>query len=288
MSDLRLPAGTHLGTVYLRVNNLERSLVFYRDLLGMRDLSEGEGPTLLAATSGGMPLLGLVEDPGATPRPARALGLYHFALLLPQRLDLARVVHRLLGYRWPIEGASDHSVSEAIYLADPDGNGVELYVDRPADLWRWDTAGIVMRTMPLDLPGLLIDFRDELDAWRGIAPGTAVGQIHLQVSDLERAESFYHDLLGFEVTTRSYPGALFLAAGGYHHHIGVNVWAGAGAAPPREDAAGLVAFEIVIPDPRARERLLEDAARRGIESTPTDNGWRISDYDGNKVVLRGE
>jgi catechol 2,3-dioxygenase len=286
MTEWGLPAGTHLGTVYLRVSDLEQSLEFYRDLLGLRVLSGEAGTTLLAASPAGAPLLGLMEAPGAIPRPAKAVGLYHFALLLPERLDLARVVHRLLGHSWRIEGASDHSVSEAVYLADPDGNGVELYVDRPPELWRWESGEVVMRMLPLDLPGLLLHFRDELGLWPGLAAGTVVGHIHLRVSDLARAESFYHGLLGFQVTTRAYRGALFLAAGGYHHHVGVNIWNGEGGARPPQGAAGLMAFEVVVPDPLVRDRIGREAIRRGLAAEPAGEGWRIPDQDGNMVILR--
>jgi catechol 2,3-dioxygenase len=143
-----------------------------------------------------------------------------------------------------------------------------------------------MRTTPLDLPGLLIDFRDELDKWPGVPPGTVVGHIHLHVSDLARAESFYHGLLGFEVTTRAYPGALFLAAGGYHRHIGVNTWTGPSAPRTGGEMAGLIAFEVVIPDPTARERIRENASRRGEDGVFSATGWQIPDQDGNLVVLR--
>lgn len=288
MSELHLPRGTHLGAVYLRVSDLERSLAFYRDLLGLRPIGELDGFTLLAASPAGAPLLGLMQAPGTLPRPARTVGLYHFALLFPERLDLARVVHHLLNQHWPLDGASDHAVSEAVYLSDPDGNGVELYVDRPKALWRWESGEVVMRTLPLDIPALLLHFRDELDRWSGAPPGTVVGHIHLHVSDLARAESFYHDLLGFEVTTRAYPGALFLAAGGYHHHIGLNIWTAPGGTRPVAATAGLEAFELVVPDSGVLDRIRHDALRRGVRIEPSDAGWRISDQDDNQVLLRAE
>lgn len=297
MSDFRQPAGVHLGAVYLRVSDLARSLEFYGDLLGLSVLpaaAAGVAPagsaadiTLLAADPGGPPLLGLLEHPGVGHRPDSSLGLYHFALLLPERLDLARLVHRLLNQRWPIEGASDHMVSEAVYVSDPDGIRVGLYVDRPANLWRWGSNGIVMRPMPLDLPGLLLDFRAELDQWTGIAPGTTVGHIHLNVSDLSRAESFYHDLLKFEVTTRACPGALMMAADRYHHHIGLSTGAGDAVGEPDAGVAGLVAFEVVIPDPEARDLMSEDVKRQGFHVVSTTDAWETRDYDGNHIVVRG-
>lgn len=285
MRESHLPAGTRLGAVQLRIADLRRSLEFYRDLLGLQVAAEETVSTALAPTPLGPPLLILIEEPGAAPHPPRTLGLYHLALRLPERRDLAQIVHRLLGEHWRIQGASDHAVSEAVYLADPDGNGLELYVDRPSDLWRWEEGGVVMRTLPLDLPGLLLDFRDELDDWQGLPPETTVGHIHLHVSDLARAESFYHDLLGFDVTTRAYPGALFFATGGYHHHIGANTWTGTGARPPA-GTAGLVAYEIIIPDPVALEEIHQTATRQGKAITPNGSGWQLEDQDGNLIILR--
>jgi catechol 2,3-dioxygenase len=286
MSESRLPPATHLGAVQLRVSDLERSLYFYRDLLGLHPRADADGAMLLAATPSGPPLVALVASPGAPHRPPRTVGLYHFALLFPERVDLARVVQRLLDSRWPLAGAADHAVSEAVYLADPDGNGVELYVDRPRNLWRWEDDEVVMHTLPLDLPRLVLHFQDELGEWSGVAPGTTIGHIHLHVSDLERAEEFYSGLLGFEVTTRSYPGALFLAAGGYHHHLGLNTWTSPRGARPPAGAAGLLAFEIVIPDHELLDRIHHDAVRRDVGIEPTQAGWRLLDQDGNAVLLR--
>lgn len=280
-----LPAETRLGAIELRVADLEHSLEFYRDLLGIGVIEKEGGRAALAADPGGEPLLTLIEERGVRSRPSRSIGLYHLALRLPERRDLAQLLHRLLQKRWRPESASDNSVSEAVYLTDPDGNRVELYVDRPRDLWRWEDGGIVMRTTPLDLPGLLLDFRDELEAWQGLPPGTTLGHIHLHVADLRGAESFYSGLLGFEVTSRAYPGALFFSAGGYHHHIGVNTWT-TSSARPTPGTAGLVSFEVVIPDRERLEEIRFDAVKMGFPVSAADGGWILEDQDGNLVVLR--
>ena len=285
MIEGQLPAGTRLGVVELRVADLRRSLGFYRDLLGLQVVADDTASASLAAAPHGRPLLILVEAPGAAPRPPRTIGLYHLAFRLPERRDLAQLVHRLLRQRWRIQGAYDNAVSEAVYLTDPDGNGVELYVDRPPDLWRWEEGGVVMQALPLDLSGLLLDFRYELDHSRGIPEGAEVGHIHLHVSELAGAEAFYHGLLGFEVTTRSNPGVLYFAAGGYHHHIGVNVWISSRARPPA-GSAGLVSFEVVVPDAAALDGIYRNAVGRGWAISPSGSGWRVEDQDGNTVVVR--
>lgn len=285
MSDGNIPAGTRLGVVELRIADLQRSIGFYRDLLGFQVAVEDSRSVSLAATPDDAPLLILTEEPGAVPRPPRTPGLYHLAFRLPSRRDLAQLVHRLLGERWRIERASDNAVSEAIYLVDPDGNGVEFYADRPRTLWRWEDDRVVLRTLPLDLPGLLLDFRYELDPWPGLPTEIRVGHIHLHVSELADAEAFYQGLLGFRVTRRSCPGMLFFAAGEYHHHIAVDTVA-SGGTRPAEGSAGLVSFEVVVPNAAAVDEIHRRAVTRGSAITSHRSGWLIEDHDGNAVVIR--
>jgi catechol 2,3-dioxygenase len=163
-----------------------------------------------------------------------------------------------------LQGASDHRVSEALYLADPDGNGLELYVDRPREQWPVYDGQVAMTTERLDLNHLLAEIQEDSEPWAGIDPGTDIGHVHLQVSDLSQAEAFYHGLVGLEVTQRSYPGALFLSAGGYHHHVGVNVWNSLGASPPPENASGLISFAIRIPERSAWEALVQRLEQGGV------------------------
>lgn len=245
----RLPPGTHIGCVHLQVRDRERALAFYRDLLGFREIGREGATVWLSATGSLPPLLALTERPGARPKPPRTTGLYHVAIRLPTRRDLARALRRLLEHGWPFQGFSDHGVSEALYLADPDGNGLEIYRDRPREQWPWWAGRLRMVTKPLDVEDLLREATPE--PWDGLPAGTDIGHIHLHVADLDEAEAFYSGILGLEVTQRDYPGARFFAAGGYHHHVGTNVWAGRGAPPPPVDAVGLRAFALVVPDEAA-------------------------------------
>jgi catechol 2,3-dioxygenase len=266
MSSYRLPPQTHIGLAHLRVSDLDRALSFYRDRVGFRE-ARRNGATAVLSASGGAPAHLVLEAlPGARPRPPRTTGLYHVAIRLPTRAALAQVVRRLAGGGWPFQGAADHGVSEAFYLADPDGNGLELYVDRPREQWAWSGDQVAMVTEPLDVEGLLAEAGEADDGL--LDPGADIGHVHLSVSNLAQAEAFYADLLGLDVTQRTYPGALFLAAGGYHHHLGTNTWAGSGAIPPPPDAVGLAAFELRLPDRAAWEALVERVRAAGYTPDP--------------------
>jgi catechol 2,3-dioxygenase len=274
MNSFRLPAEAHIGHVHLQVSSLARSLAFYADLLGFHEVSHEGDTVCLSATRQPPEHILLTELPGARPKPRRSTGLYHVAIRLPNRRGLARVLQRLLAYGWPLQGASDHEVSEALYLSDPDGNGLELYADRPRDRWPRSNGQIAMSTDALDMDGLLAEVTGDETPWTGISPETDIGHVHLHVSDLARAEAFYHELLGLDVTQRSYPGALFLSAGSYHHHLGLNIWAGVGAPPPPPDAVGLLSFGLHIPDAETWHSLLARAREAGV---PIE-AWRGSEY----------
>jgi catechol 2,3-dioxygenase len=290
MSEFRLPNQTHVSHVHLQVSSLERALAFYRDLLGFRQAS-GNGATAMLSATGQPPYhVVLTERPGARPKPPRTTGLYHVAIRFPTRRALARAFRQLAAHDWPFQGAADHLVSEAFYLADPDGNGLELYVDRPRDRWPQQNGQIAMATDPLDVKGLLAEAAGDPAPWTGVHPETGIGHVHLQVSDLARAEAFYHDLLGLDVTQRGYPGALFLSAGGYHHHLGVNVWAGRGAPPPPPDAVGLLSFALQLPDEQAWRLLHQRLRESGVEAKELRDeeyamGVLIQDPAGNGVEL---
>jgi catechol 2,3-dioxygenase len=271
---------TRMGPVHLTVADLNRSRHFYGDVLGMQTVSRGSGAALLAAAQDDPPnvLVMLTELPGARPQPSRTIGLYHFAILMPTRAALARSLRRLIETRYRLHGASDHLVSEALYLDDPDGHGIELYADRPRDRWRTERGRIAMATEPLDLDNLLAEASPEAPGQPfALDPATRIGHIHLHVSSLELAEAFYHGALGFEVTQRDYPGALFLAAGGYHHHIGTNIWAGAGAPRPPAGSAGLREFTVVVPDDTELQAVLARLRAGGPEPARTPEGWRVPD-----------
>lgn len=287
MTDYRLPDATHLGNAHLRVSDLSRALTFYRDALGFRETVRQGATVFLSPGEDHPAVIALTEARGARPKPARTTGLYHIAIRLPDRPSLARLLQRLAEQRWPLHGVADHRVSEAIYLPDPDGNGLELYIDRPRATWQWDGDQVAMSTDPLDVDDLLAQAGGGV--WAGIAPATDLGHVHLHVADLAQAEAFYCGLLGFSVTQRGYPGALFVSAGGYHHHIGLNIWAGRGAPPPPPDAVGLIAFSVRLPDMESWQTVvnrlqeanmpLEEQNTGGVPGVlvpdPSQNGVRI-------------
>ncbi len=237
-----LPDQAHLSQVHLRTARLERALAFYSGVLGLNVSQESEGEVAVRGNPTGRDLLVLSEDRNASRRPPGSIGLYHFALRYPTRNDLAHAFRRVTKAGYPVTGASDHGVSEAIYLSDPDGNGVELYADRPPSHWHWQNGQVAMLTSPLDPDSLL--------ASAGCKPINApaepdLGHIHLHVADLSAAERFYRGFLGLAVTQGSYPGALFFAAGGYHHHIAANVWTG--KAVPPANSVGLISYRMEVP-----------------------------------------
>ena len=242
----RLPNSTRLGRVRLRIADLARSIAFYESVLGMRVLHQGDARAALGAYGDDRVLVELHEQRGArSSAPRGRLGLYHFAILLPNRPALGRFV----GHLADIEvraGASDHLVSEAFYLQDPDGLGIEVYADRPRDTWRRVGRELMIATDPVDTDGLLRSAGDE--RWSGMPAGTVIGHVHMHVGNIEQGAAFFSEALGFDRLTWSYPGALFLGAGGYHHHLGINTWAGAGAQQTRPNEAGLLEWSIELPD----------------------------------------
>lgn len=240
----RLPDATRLGRVVLQVSNLERSLRFYETVLGLALVARHERRALLGAQGEDRVLVELRERPNALPAGRGRLGLYHFAILLPDRPALGRFV-RHLGAIGARAGAGDHLVSEAFYLSDPDGLGIEVYADRPRDAWRRAGRELMMATDPVDVDALVAAAGDT--AWTGMPRGTTMGHLHLHVGAIERAASFYGDALGFDRIVWSYPGALFLGAGGYHHQLGTNTWAGPHAQPAPEREARLVEWTIELP-----------------------------------------
>lgn len=255
-----------IGRIALTVNDLPAVRAFYEGALGLETLaSDGEAATLGA---GGVPFLELRGDRQARRSSAREAGLFHTAFLLPDRRALARWITHAAAQGVPLQGASDHLVSEAIYLADPEGNGVEVYADKPREAWPRDDGRIRMATERLDLAALA---RDADGPWRGAPAGTVVGHVHLQVGDAAEAERFWTETLGFDLVTR-YPGASFLSTGGYHHHVAANVWNSRGAGKRSLPATGL--SEVVLhADPSARDAVV---ARAGSERFEDPWGTPIS------------
>lgn len=279
-----LPATTSLGPVRLTVNDLATMASFYEQVIGLVPLTH-DGDTATLGTAAGATLLELVERADAPARTRGSAGLFHLALLLPTRADLALALRRLATARYPLDGASDHLVSEALYLTDPEGNGIEIYRDRPRSEWGREADGqIRMATLPLDLDSVIDDMPAGITSETpnpSVPDGAVMGHVHLQVSDLEQAEAFYNGVLGFDVVVRGYPGALFVSAGGYHHHLGLNTWASAGGVPNTPATRGLDRFEIVLPDDAAvaavRGRL--DAA--GTPALESDGALFATDPFGN-------
>jgi catechol 2,3-dioxygenase len=280
----RIDPDTTLGPVRLTVSELDRSRAFYERAIGLR-ASERDDGTLALGPAGEPPLIELRGDSAAPRLNRRAPGLYHLAVLVPTRRDLAFALARLAQARWPLDGASDHRVSEALYLSDPDGNGIEIYRDRPREQWPRSGDRLEMATLPLDLDGLIDELRDASELQAHAPAGTRIGHVHLQVADIAEAETFYHGVLGFDVMVRGYPGALFVSAGGYHHHVGLNTWHSAGATPATEGSVGLRSFTVELPSEAERAAVVARVRAAGIPMSDVPEGVLVRDPFGTAVVL---
>lgn len=283
----RLPAETRLGPVMLQVADLARSLEYYQHVLGFRVVSQSSGRASLAAHGDDTVVIELRELPGANAVPRRGrLGLYHYAILLPDRASLGRFLAHLSSIG-AYAGMSDHLVSEALYLTDPDGLGIEVYADRDRTTWKHEARQLAMATDPLDTQSLVEAGGDT--PWTGMPTGTKVGHVHLHVEDIAEAEAFYHSALGFDKMVWSYPGALFLGAGGYHHHLGTNTWA-AGAPRSADDDARLLEWTVVVPsasDAAAVAKSLEGGGYSVTEDTER-NSWTTTDPWGTPIRIAPE
>lgn len=274
----RLPDATRVGAVRLQVSHLDQSLDYYESVLGLERLARDAGTASLGAEDG-TPLVHLVEMPGIKPVPRRgAFGLYHFAILLPDRASLGRFA-RHIGDLGVSIGMADHLVSEALYLTDPDGLGIEVYADRPRATWRHRGRELAMTSDPLDI-------RSVIEAgggvpWDEMPAGTTMGHMHLHVGNLAEADAFYHAALGFDKVVWSYPGALFLSAGGYHHHLGTNTWSPGPAA--KDDEAKLLEWELILPAPADVNAAADSVSAAGYRVTTAGGLTRVSDPWGTVV-----
>ena len=278
-----LHPAVEVGTVTLKVADLKRSLDYYTQIIGLQPRDQNASSAVLGA--GSRPILLLEEVDGALPQPANTTGLYHAAILFPDRRSLARKIAQLVAKRIS-PGYADHLVSEAFYLSDPDGNGLELYRDRPRSEWAWAGKQVRMASDPIDFDDFFAEIQSEnVETASPLAPdGTKLGHVHLRAADIPLAEAFYHGVLGFDVTA-SMNGALFLSAGGYHHHIGLNTWQSRGGKPPSEPSAGLREFSIWLPERAELERLVKQIqsaglpVEQGLDSAfvrdPFENGVRL-------------
>lgn len=288
MTIQSLPADTKIGYAHLVVANLSRSINFYIDLLGFKEI-ETKSSTIYLSADGKDPYkIILTENNDAAPQNRKNAGLFHVAVRYPTRQSLSETVKRIAGQNYPISGASDHIVSEAIYLNDPDGSGIEIYTDRPRDKWQLKNGKIAMATLPLDIQDLLAQSRDQDIQESIMPPETDIGHIHLQVTSVENAESFYHQIIGFEVMEDDYQGAIFLAAGGYHHHIGANIWNSKNGNSADENALGLKSFGIEISKPEnlllLRDRIT-DTGNNLIEPLDLGHylGFGFKDHDSIQI-----
>lgn len=272
---------TFVGQVSIKVQDLKRALAFYQEVIGFQILNQTERSANLTA-DGKTALLSLEQPENVVPKQRNTTGLYHFALLLPKRSDLGRVLQHLINISYPI-GASDHYVSEALYLNDPDGNGIEIYADRKASEWTWQNGQVSMATEPLDAQSVLAEGKGE--AWSVLPAETVMGHIHLHVSHLKNTEEFYEKGLGFQVVTRYGKQALFMSTGGYHHHIGLNTWAGEGAPAPEVNSVGLRKFTLVFPNEEARAKVIQQLTKIGAPVKEKNGEIITSDPSGNNIQL---
>jgi catechol 2,3-dioxygenase len=284
-----LPAALRLGPVHLAVTDLDRSTGFYQDVLGLKVQRREDDAAALGVGEDDAAALGVGEDdvvvlhenPQARPA-GRHAGLYHYALLYPGRAELARAALRVIAGRVPVQGASDHGTHEAIYLPDPDGNGIELAADRPRAQWP-SPEGYAAGPAPLDIESLLAEIEGEKPA-RHAEPGLRVGHLHLHVGDVDESLRFYRDVVGFELQARL-PTAAFVSAGGYHHHLGFNVWRGPGVPPAPGDAVGLHHWSLILEQPEEVEAVRQRLAAAGIATSELERGILVEDPWGIPMAI---
>ncbi|MBS4210236.1 VOC family protein [Bacillus sp. FJAT-50079] len=271
---------TFVGQVNLKVQNLEQSLDFYEEVIGFKVFERTERSASLTA-DGETVLLSIQQPNNIIPKQRRTTGLYHFALLLPKRSDLAGIVQHFakIGLQF---GSSDHLVSEALYLSDPDGNGIEIYIDRAPSEWDWNNDEVAMTVDPLDFEDLLSEANQ---AWNGLPAETVMGHIHLHVSELIKTEEFYTKGLGFEVVNRYGTQALFISDGKYHHHIGLNTWNGVGAPTPSPDSAGLESFTLMLPNEEKKKEMIAQLKNIGASVIEENGSTVATDPSGNRIYL---
>jgi catechol 2,3-dioxygenase len=282
-AENRIDPATSIGAVGLTVGDLDGAQRFYEQAIGLETFNRSGDTARLGA--GGETLVELIGDPDAPPRPPGTSGLFHLAILVPDRVELARALRRVADAGWRFTGASDHLVSEALYLNDPEGNGIEIYRDRPRDEWGYANGQLEMATLPLDLNSLIAELGGAESDGTPMRDETRIGHVHLNVSELPAAERFYGNGLGLDVTVRGYPGALFLSAGGYHHHIGLNTWAGEGAPPAPPGARGLAWFEILVPSEDALARVEQRMRDTGHDPERSESRVVATDPSRNRVRI---
>lgn len=275
---------THIGNVTLKVRDLQKLIQFYTETIGLKILTRSDSAAQLSA-DGTKPLLTLESNPKLEQRPVRSAGLYHLALLVPTRKDLANVLQHFIQSETRLAGASNHKFSEAIYLQDPENNGIEVYRDVDRKDWVRDEKGkLPAVSEPLDVQGLLDEAENK--KWNGLPEKTVMGHVHLNVTNIPEAEEFYMNVLGFEEQTRMAHHALFISAGGYHHHIALNIWNGPNAIPSPIDATGLLHYEIVVPSAEVLDDLINSLEQHNISFIAEPNSIFVKDPAGNGIVIK--
>ena len=271
---------TYTGEVYLNVLDLDRSVRFYKEIIGFKILEQESNKVVLTA-DGKTPLLIIEQPDNVTPKEPHRSGLYHFALLLPERADLGAIIKHFVQHSTRI-GAADHLVSEALYLSDPDGNGIEIYTDRDPAVWTWENGKVGMSTDPLDGESIVAESAGK--TWEGLPTGTVMGHVHLHVANLPETEIFYN-ALGFEVVT-TYPQALFMSNGKYHHHIGLNTWNGEGVTRPQAGSVGLQSYTLVYPDEAVLNEAIAKVEALDVKVEMNGSEFMTEDPSGIRINLR--
>src|SRR5271165_264118 len=276
-ADDKIDPALSIGPVHLSVADLARSERYYREVLGLEFVPGPQGHATLVAK--GTELVRLREIKDAPPAPDSSPGLYHFALLLPTRADLANFARHIMTGRYSIKGTADHLVSESFYLSDPDHHGIEVYADRPRSAWHWDRNTVRMAVDPLDLKTLLLEPEKAPIREMGLPAGTVMGHVHLRVADLAATQGFYADVLALDITA-SLPGALFASAGGYHHHFGLNIWQSRGGVPAPPQSAQLERVQVHPGGQKQLEALAKRLMLRNVEAKRTAKGVDVHDPSG--------
>lgn len=282
MSRFHMKPNKFITQIVLKVEDLERSTEFYKDILGLKVLNTREKEAILTA-DGATPLVTIIQPDDIIPKLPRRTGLYHFALLLPSRFYLGLFLKHIRNRKYPIIGASNHGVSEAIYLEDPDGNGIEVYADIPTSQWNKKDGKIDMFTKPLDYVNLINETGES--QWEGAPPETIIGHIHLHVGDLVSAKNFYIDGLGFDLVMEIPNSAVFLSTGGYHHHMGLNIWNGKNALPLPDNSAGMKYYTMMLPDAQSRQSTIDNLRSMGYEIVQRESKIFAKDPSSNLIEL---
>lgn len=282
MSNFHDQPNKFINHIVLKVQDIERSKEFYKKVMGFKILKENHREVMLTV-DGSTPLMTLIQPKDIMPKLPRRTGLYHIAILLPNRLDLGLFLKNIRDNNYPLIGGSNHGVSEAIYLEDPDDNGIEIYSDTDKTSWDWEASRVNMTNKPLDINGLLDEAGDK--NWDGLGPNTIIGHIHLHVGDLTQSEQFYKEGLGFDLVSSIPNQALFFSSGGYHHHIAVNIWNGKGASPLAENSAGMKYYSIAFPNVEERQRTINHLHQLGYEVVEENEGFFTEDPSANRIKL---